>query len=507
MRAWPAAVAAVVVVCSGVAWAAFTDQKTSPQTLQAADTWPMMLHMISGSYTGNGAKGRAIKATSWRPDLVIIRGETGQVAVARTSTMTGDQTKLLVGGAALDTNNITSLDSAGFTVGSDNRVNAAGVVYHWIALQAGPGTLTVGSYAGDGTASRSITGVGFSPEYVFVLDSGNARPVQRYAGMSRAYQFDGDTGQATTRISSLDAGGFTVGNSAEVNKAGDLYHWAAFNISPGSVDIGSYAGDGADNRAITGIGFQPGYLQVKADNSATNRAGVHRFSSQSGDNTFLFTNANGSLANLVQALQDDGFQVGTDATVNQSTIKNFYLALRNTASSCQQEGTYSITSPKDTWLDQANPTSVKGATDQNLRVRSKAGQNRRALVRHTLPDLDPDCVVKSAKLVLTATGAKPGRTLNALAIAAAWTDTTASWNNQPATTGAAAPAPSASANGAAVEFDVTAAVQAMYAGTATNNGFLVKDAAEDDGGGVEQVFGSNENTVADPQMILVVGAA
>ena len=504
-RAIPATLAAVAgaAVAASLAWGAFTDVETSPQTLQAADTWPIPLHMTSGTYVGNGVKPRAIKATSFKPDLVIIRGDTNQTAVVRTATMTGDQAKPMVGGAALTAGLITSLDANGFTVGSDNRVNASAVVYYWVALQAGPGTLTVASYVGNGAVSRPITGVGFSPEYVAVHDSGNARAVQRYGGMSRSYQFDADTGQVSTRIASLDADGFTVGNANETNRSGNTFHYYAFNNSPGSVDVGSYTGDGADNRNITGIGFRPGYVSIRSDNTATARRGAHRFTAEPGDHSFLFDGV--ALPNLIQDLLDDGFQVGTDLTVNQTGIKNFHLALRNSASSCQQTGTYSVTGPADAWIGDHDPARNNGGTN-DLRIKTKVGDNRRSLVRHTLPALDPDCEVKSAKLVLTSTNEKGGRTLHALTVAAAWGEKTVTWNNQPATTGSPIAAPSPSVAKGTSEFDVTALVRDMYAGTITNNGFLIKDSAENDPGGVENVFASNESGNGDAQLILVVGA-
>jgi hypothetical protein len=399
---------------------------------------------------------------------------------------------------------ITSLDANGFTVGSDTTVNSAGVLYHWVAVQAGPGTLAVGSYAGNGALARAITGVGFAPEYVAVMDSGNARAVQRFAGMLRSYQFDGDLGIPSLRITTLDTDGFTIGSSNETNRNGDTYYWFAFNESPGSIDAGSYAGDGADSRNIGGVGFQPGYLMVKADNTVTARAGVQRFSSQNGDNAFLFGGA-GAASNLIQDTLADGFQVGSDLSVNQSLINTFYLALRNTASACQQEGSYSITSPDDSFIDEGN-VNQNNAGNTALRVRSKQGANRRTLIRHALPELDPECVVSSAKLVLTTTAFKPGRTLQATPIAATWNASTVTWANQPAATGTAVTAPGPTANGQTVEFDVTARVQSIYAGTAVNNGFIVKDATENDPAGVENVFASNENGSADPQIILVVAA-
>src|SRR4051794_36096870 len=361
------AAATVAVICASLALAAFTDRQTSPQTLQAASSWPVPLRIASGSYTGNAVSGRGITNPGFRPDLVIIRGETNQPAIARTSTMTGDQAKPLVGAVGVTADTITSLDAGGFTIGSSSRVNGAGTVYHWVASEAGSTAMALGTYRGDGAPSRSIGGVPFSPRYVAVLDAGANRAVQRFAGMSQAYQFDGGSG-ASNRITSLDANGFTVGSATETNAAGNTYYWYAFNDVVGEIKVGSYTGDGSDKRDIPGVGFQPTYVSTRA---ASTSAGAQRFGSQSGDAAFAFGGA-AAAPNLIQAVLSDRFQIGSDASVNASGSSIYYLALHKNAGACSQAGTYSTTqtgtsyavaNAGDTWLDQASSSSASGATD------------------------------------------------------------------------------------------------------------------------------------------------
>lgn len=174
------------------------------------------MRMATGSYTGDGTDNRPITGLGGQPDAVIIKGDTAQVAVMRTSTMTGDNTKPLVGGTALTSNQIQSLDADGFTIGTDARVNSNGVTYYWIAFKAAAGELNLGSYTGNGT-SKSITGVGFSPESVIVMSASANQAVQRSSAMSTTFFFDGDTG-GTNRITSLDADGFSVGNSSRLRE-------------------------------------------------------------------------------------------------------------------------------------------------------------------------------------------------------------------------------------------------------------------------------------------------
>ena len=109
-------------------------------------------------------------------------------------------------------------------------------------------------------------------------------------------------------------------------------------------------------------------------------------------------------------------------------------------------------------------------------MRSKASANQRALVHFALPAVPAGCTVTEANLRLNATSATNGRTLQAVALAAPWTEGAVSWSNQPATTGTAAT--TASGTGWR-EWTVTAQVNGMYTGA--NHGFLIRDASEGSG--------------------------
>ena len=119
--------------------------------------------MASGSYLANGTGGRKITGLGFRPDVVLVKGNdydtglTNTSAVMRTSTMSGDASKPMVLDNNLATNQITSLDADGFTLGNDRRVAANGITFYWAAFKANA-NMRVGKYTGDGAASRAITG-------------------------------------------------------------------------------------------------------------------------------------------------------------------------------------------------------------------------------------------------------------------------------------------------------------------------------------------------------------
>ncbi len=87
----------------------------------------------------------------------------------------------------------------------------------------------------------------------------------------------------------------------------------------------TYIGDGTDDRSISGVGFQPQLVWVKRD---TTNQSTWRPESVSGDLSLYWSGTAGN-PNRIQALEADGFQVGTNAQVNTSGATYHYLALKD----------------------------------------------------------------------------------------------------------------------------------------------------------------------------------
>ncbi len=322
------ALALLVAMAVPVAIAAFVaSTSNSGNSFQAASIFPGAIKMASGTYAGNGGDNRAI-AVGFQPDFVIVKDTNTREGAARTSTMAGDTSKPMATLTALQADNIQSLTATGFTIGTNTRVNESGRSYRWTAFKSNTVAMHVGTYNGTG-ATQAITGTGFSPELVMVLGANAQRAVLRFSTMSRTQRFDGGTG-LTTGVTAFGANGFSVGTAVETNAAGVAYHYVAFNDYANSIDVSSYAGNNTDSRNVAGVGFQPEFILIRADDNATARAAVHRPASLAGDNTLLFTAA-AMVTNRVQALQADGFQLGTGAEVNASTVTYDYLAVRSSA--------------------------------------------------------------------------------------------------------------------------------------------------------------------------------
>ncbi len=287
-----------------------------------------VMRVSSGAYTGDGISGSQIQLLGFVPDVVIVKGDAAQEPVFWTSTMTGGQAKPMSSGGAAATNLVQASMINGFTVGTDARVNTNGGSYYWTAFGAATGGLVVGTYTGNGSG-QSVNSLGFQPDLVIVAGAGATTPVFRTSAISGAVSLT--TGSAlTTRITSLDANGFTVGTDAAVNTSGVVYHYAAWTTATGKVAVGAYAGSAAA-RNITGLGFGPQAAIVKSYDCTT--AGVEHSSAlgPAADASLPFDASGGIATARITTLQSNGFGLGTNGAVNGSGCNYAWMAFAGDA--------------------------------------------------------------------------------------------------------------------------------------------------------------------------------
>lgn len=293
----------------------------------------------TGYYIGNATDNRAITGLGFSPDLVLLKDNTTAGAdgiLWKTTSMAGDSAALLGEAEANIANNIQSLDADGFTIGSDTDVNSSNVLHYWVAFDGSDctasGTFCVGSYSGNGT-SQSLN-IGFQPDMVIVKRSGASLGVWKSSAMTGTNtNYFSATTQDTggQMIQSLDATGFTVGNNATVNTSSNTYWYVAFKQVSNFMDVGTYTGNGTDNRNITstddaGLTFQPDFVFVKSTHVTTPTTAVFNNTESYGDRSFLSTDA-ASAANHIQDLRAaGGFEVGSSTSVNGSGNTLYYAA-------------------------------------------------------------------------------------------------------------------------------------------------------------------------------------
>lgn len=302
---------ATLILLSG-AWSS-----ADAQSLYAAKT---------GSYVGNGQSGRSITDLGFRPDFIIIKGDTNRQGVVRSSTMVGDVSKPLGSATALLTNRILSLDPNGFTLGSDNDVNRDATTYYWAAFRAAPGEMVTGSYTGDGQANRTINSLGLQPAYIIILPASNQHAGQRfnYQSNDRSLRFDASA-EGGNRIRSFVADGFVIGSDNSVNQSGGVFHYVAWKEAAGTTHAGSYQGNGNDNRNLTMVGYQPSFMVTKGTWSTA--PPVLRSDAMPNDYSFYADRGTG-FSNAIQRFLADGFQLGSHTSVNNSFEPYHYVAFR-----------------------------------------------------------------------------------------------------------------------------------------------------------------------------------
>lgn len=189
--------------------------------------------------------------------------------------------------------------------------------------------IKTGSYTGDGSDPKSITGVGFQPKFLIIsATTGTGDPsgtiwksTDMPTGATGQSASFGDNGRDIVgTISSLDADGFTVRSQKNLN--GTTYYYLA--LAGNDVKTGTYTGNATDNRNITGIGFFPKWVIIQGSTSHT----VHK-STITGNTTDIsqYGTVIADLSNAIQNLNSDGFQIGTDGTVNSNTATYYYVAI------------------------------------------------------------------------------------------------------------------------------------------------------------------------------------
>ncbi|MCK9352278.1 MAG: hypothetical protein M0P76_05845 [Candidatus Pacebacteria bacterium] len=288
----------------------------------------------TGYYIGNNTDNRAVTGLGFSPDLVLMKDNStaGGGIIWKNSSMPGEETAYLTNSSAnISTNAIQSFDSDGFTVGTNADTGTLNTYYSWIAFGGSDctssGTFCVGTYGGNGGAQSISTG--FQPDLVAVKRNANSLGVWKSSAMAgNVTSYFSATAQDTggTMIQTLNANGsFTVGNNTTVNRNGDTYYFFAFKQVAGAMDVGTYAGNGADNRNINsavdaGLTFQPDFVFNK---SAANTAAVYNSRESGGDGSFLFTDALRAVNYIQSLLPGGGFQVGTGSN---AAVNHYYAA-------------------------------------------------------------------------------------------------------------------------------------------------------------------------------------
>ena len=171
--------------------------------------------------------------------------------------------------------------------------------------------------------------------------------------------------------------------------------------------------------------------------------------------------------------------------------------------------TCTLTAVSDTYVNKALATTNFG-TGTTLLLNADTTSTERVFVRFDLstcaPSIPSDALVQTAKVQLTVSvAALATRTYDLRRATAAWVETTATWNVQPAVAGS----PTASTTvtlgtlvGTVVEWTATGDVQSYVTGAATNLGWRLSDASEGIALGTPLALGSREAATGQPKLVV-----
>lgn len=312
-----------------------------------------------GSYSGNGTA-RSITGAG-TISLLLIRGRGNTETIGRPGSKSGDAAWLMGSDAFPATGLITSIDADGFSLGTDSRVNAVGTDYDYIVIEAQSGTSYAGSYTGNATDNRNLTGFGITPAFAVVFSEG--KNLQRWKTSSMA----GDTAATfvasaivANAIQALQSDGIQIGTESTVNASGVTFHVFACTEVANVFQVFTFTGDGTDNRSIaTGLSSAAEWSSAMRASSAVNL----RTPGNSGDSSVRFS-ATVALTNRIQQHESDGdIQIGSDTSINNSGSTFYGFAFRS--SPLAVTGTLSVTLD-DFTLSASSKAFVQGAAAVTL---------------------------------------------------------------------------------------------------------------------------------------------
>lgn len=179
----------------------------------------------------------------------------------------------------------------------------------------------------------------FKPEFMMIAKvartgvGGSAGPVIKHSGddAGESTPLLGSGGKASVGINRLQLGGASFDSGAPFfNTVDDRFTTLLLKSNPSGIKFGTYTGDNAADRGITGIGFQPSIVFVWRATSNVNSIPVIKTIGMTGDNSKDFGGNSGAIiTNGIKTLDLDGFTIGNSSRVNSNNIVYAFVALKS----------------------------------------------------------------------------------------------------------------------------------------------------------------------------------
>ena len=330
-------------------------------SFQPSDFFSTVLWTGDGTAIGSG--GQTITGVGFQPDMVWLkarndthwhnvydapRGATYRIFPNDSNAQSGP-----------DSESLTSFNSDGFVVGSDNNVNDNGDLYVGWNWKAGTTTGIAGSpsitptsysfnqaqgfsiikYTGNATSGATLPhGLGVAPKMIIVknLDDGHEWGVYHEIMGATKYLYLDTTaiaGTSSTRWNDTapDATLFTIGNNSTVNTSGEEYIAYCFADVKGYQKMGGYDGNSNADGPFLYCGFRPAFVLIKIWNSGDPKNWAIMDNKRLGyneDNNSLYINTAAEATSDTIDILSNGFKLRrVDDTLNRINLKYIWYAV------------------------------------------------------------------------------------------------------------------------------------------------------------------------------------
>jgi hypothetical protein len=277
--------------------------------------------METGSYTGNGTS-QSI-TIGWQPEFVLVfssksGGNPNQRGGALKCSAMDNASSIRSRQGTAYTTGLVTLDSAGFSVGSDDSANRSGETYHWFAMRAAP-EIDCGSYTGTDPTDQAFA-LNRQPSFIFTFNHDTPQYGIKHPSQATDTFWSYATSAGVDNGVTIDANGFTasgtVANSVEAHSYASFYDLVGANRH---WEEGTYTGDGNATQSIA-LGRQPKLVMIQA---ADTNNGIFKTDTMSGDSAAQVASSTDYLSGRVTLLST-GFQVAT--AINASGVSYRWIA-------------------------------------------------------------------------------------------------------------------------------------------------------------------------------------
>ena len=243
-------------------------------------------------YTGNGGT-QSITGVGFQPDMVWTKSRGNANNHNIFDAIRGATKRVFPNSNSAETttsNTLTAFDSDGFSLGSQDNVNASGITmasWNWKANGTGSantnGTInstvsvnttagfSIVKYTANQTAGATIGhGLGVAPKMIILKGlevTENWIVYHGDLGNGKYLQLNENTASTTAsniwNDTSPTSSVFSIGNSGKVNNGTDDYIAYCFAEKKGYSKFGSYTGNGNADGTFVYTGFKPAFVMIK----------------------------------------------------------------------------------------------------------------------------------------------------------------------------------------------------------------------------------------------------